>query len=254
MAEAATDTSTTKTETTTPEVTAVEQEAIANGWRPKEEFVEAPGKKWRSAEEFMDRKPLYDKLEEQSRKIKQLDLGLKSLADHNADVEKAAYQRALNELKTAKSAALNAGDLVAVEQIRDQIDDLKQNVPVAQPEAQSPQEYETWKKRNGWYQSDDDLTAYADGLGNKLKREGKDPATIMAAVEAKVREVFPNKFTNPNKATAPKMEEGSRKSTRSGEFELTDLEEQVFKHMNRADPKLITREKYIADIKIKRQA
>lgn len=249
MAEAAPEGS--KTEVVVPQHTEVETEAMEHGWRPKEEFQESPGKKWRSAEEFMDRKPLYDKLEEQSRKIKQLDQGLKVLADHNTGIEQAAYQRAVKDLKAQKSAALEKGDLIAVEQIRDQLDELKQNTPVVQP-AQSPAEFDSWKKRNGWYQEDEDLTAYADGLGNKMQKQGKSPSEIMAAVEAKVKEVFPDKFVNPNKATAPKMEEGGRKSTRSGGFELTEAEEHVFRVLNRADPKLITREKYVADIKLQR--
>lgn len=256
MAEAAADSSTTSTESVAaPQYTEVEQQAMEHGWRPKEEFQEQPGKKWRSAEEFMDRKPLYDKLEEQSRKIKQLDQGLKTLADHNAGIEKAAYQRALNELKSAKTQALEAGDLVQVEKIRDQIDELKQAPPAAVAGANPPQaqaEFESWQKRNGWYNTDEDLTAFADGLGNKLQKQGKTPAEIMATVEEKIKQVFPEKFTNPNKASAPKMEEGTRKSTRSGGFELTEAEEHVFKVLNRADPKLITREKYIADIKIQR--
>src|SRR5882672_5753697 len=141
MAEAAPDTNTPEVKV---EPTAIEQEAVTHGWRPKEEFVEAPGKKWRSAEEFMDRKPLYDKLEEQSRKIKQLDQGLKSLADHNAGIEKAAYQRALTDLNAQKKAALADGNLLAVEEIRDKIEDLKQAAPQPKQAQQEPAEYESW--------------------------------------------------------------------------------------------------------------
>ena len=40
----------------------VEIQAMEHGWKPKEQFDESSGKKWRSAEEFMDRKSLFDKI------------------------------------------------------------------------------------------------------------------------------------------------------------------------------------------------
>ena len=49
---------------TTPELTEVEKTAYEEGWRPKEEFS-GETERWVPAKEFMDRKPLFQKIDGQ---------------------------------------------------------------------------------------------------------------------------------------------------------------------------------------------
>lgn len=236
------------------ELNPVEQEAMQHGWRPKEEFdaVEAnAGKKWRTAEEFMDRKSLFDKIDAQHREIKDLKRGLNGLAEHNTKIEKAAYQRALQDLRAERKAALEEGDVLRAEELRDQMDEIKEKAATVVPQPavpEVPQELLNWRNENPWYEKDQVLTSFADGLGQRLMRSGRSPVEVLKEVERQVRENFPEKFRNPNKGNAPQMESGSRRTQKADTFRLTQEEERTMRTMIRAGAP-ITEADYIAQIK-----
>lgn len=237
-----------------PEYTEIEQEAMQHGWKPEAEFDSKTGKKWKSAEQFMELKPLYDKIDEQHKEVKNLKRGLEAFGKHYNKLEQAAYERAMNELKAQRTAALEEGDLVRAEAIRDEMDEKKQAAttrPVVEvPVEDRTAEMNSWKKANSWYEQDEDMTAYADGVGNKLLRSGKDPSEILAEVARKTRAAFPHKFRNPNKESAPKVESNSSGKSRGGSDTagLTAQELQIMESLIRSGAP-ITREGYINDLK-----
>ena len=66
----------------------VEVQARDNGWVPEENFKANPqneGKKWRTAEEFMDRKSLFDMIDDQHKELRRLRDGMTALQQHNQD-------------------------------------------------------------------------------------------------------------------------------------------------------------------------
>lgn len=237
-----------------PEVPPVEQEARAHGWKPKEEFEadeRNAGKKWRSAEDFMDRKSLFDKIEGQSSEIKTLKKGLQSFAQHYTNVEKAAFQRAYDTLKAERMQHLEEGNLVKAEQVRDQMDDLKEKiestVPPVPVEVTQPQEFVEWKDRNSWYQKDRAMTTFADDLGRRLHLEGYSPSEVLKEVEIRTKATFAEKFQNPNRSNAPQMVNPGRKAETRETFRLTEDETRIMNNMVRTG--IMTREQYIADLK-----
>lgn len=237
-----------------PEVNPIEEEARAHGWRPKEEFEaeeKNAGKKWRTAEDFMDRKSLFDKIDAVTADNRNLKKGIQTLAEHNAKIEEAAYKRALESLKAERKQALEDADLVRAEEIRDEIDEVKEKMAQAQaappvvPEV--PPALAEWKAQNPWYKKDEVMTVYADGIGTRLAQGGMPPELVLKEVERRVRENFPDRFRNPNKDVAPKVEVGGKRG--GGErFRLTEDEERAMNAMIRAGAP-ITREKYIEDLK-----
>jgi hypothetical protein len=238
-----------------PEYSEVEQEAMALGWKPESEFDGKPGKKFKSAEKFLEDKPLYDKIDEQHREIKKLKQGLDAFGKHYNKLEQAAYERAMKEMKADRLTALEEGDLVRAEQIRDEMDAKKAEATTrptidAVDPVERQQEMNSWRKSNDWYEKDEDMTAFADGLGNKLLRSGKDPSEILAEVARKTRAAFPHKFRNPNKESAPRVESGSGKKSSGGSDTagLTATEIQIMESLIRSGAP-ITREGYIKDLK-----
>jgi hypothetical protein len=235
----------------------IEEEARAHGWRPKEEFDADPkneGKKWRDADSFMDRKSFFDKIEAISHENKTLKKGMQALGQHYENVEKTAYAKALAELKAQRRQALEDGEHAKAEDIRDQMDEVKQAMQNVKPVVQvdgPPAEFVEWKERNPWYKTDDPMTRYADSLGRDLSAEGKDPATVLKEVEKKVREAFPEKFRNPRRDSAPEMVQGGRKADTTKGFRLTPDEERILNTMIKGGAP-ITREQYIADLKAQR--
>lgn len=239
----------------TPEPTPVELEARELGWKPKEEFEadeKNAGKKWRSAEDFMDRKSLFDKIETQSHEIKTLKKGLQSFAQHYTNVEKAAFQRAYDALKDQRREALKEGEIVRAEDLKEEMDDLKEKINSVAPPVQveeAPAEFVQWKQRNDWYQKDPKMTKFADDLGRKLHLDGLSPAEVLQEVEIRTKAAYAEKFQNPNRSAAPQMVNPGRKADTAGRdtFRLSDDEKRIMKNMVRTG--IMTEEQYIADLK-----
>lgn len=235
------------------ELSEVEQEASKYGWKPESEFVAKPGRKWKTAEQFMADKPLYDKIDEQHKYQKKLERQVDLLREHYEKVEKAAYERALNDLKAERKQALEEGDLIRAEEIRDEIEDRKRTAPKPEP-VQPEVDMDSWKSENTWYEQDEDMTAFADGLGNRLLKKGKSPQEILEVVAEKVRDAFPHKFEpkrNPNRDSAPRVESNSKKSggKTTSETGFMTAEEIRFMEGFLKSGAPITREEYIRDMK-----
>jgi hypothetical protein len=220
---------------TPPELSEVEQQAIELGWQPKEDFESDPkneGKKWRSAEDFMDRKPLFDKIDSQSRELKDVKRALQSLANQNRKIEEFAYNRALAELKAQKMQALEEGEHAVVMQIDDRINDLNAQLIQSTNVQQSPQPTEAfakWVENNDWYVKDKEMRNVADGIGLSLAREGVPPEELMRQVSEKIKKAFPDKFQRSRVPPNPEGS-GSRRGNGSGstaEALLTPSEQRI---------------------------
>ena len=66
----------------------------------------------------------------------------------------------------------------------------QQNVPKPDPKA------EAWFKKNTWFGSDDEMTALAYGLHEKLVKSGVDPRSdeYYEKIDSRMKEVFPDRF------------------------------------------------------------
>lgn len=241
---------TTEEKQETVEYTELEQQAMQHGWKPKDQFEEVEGKEWRTAKEFMDRKSLFDKIEAEKNERKRLERDVIRLAEHNAKIEKIAYEKALRELKQERAKALEDGDIKRAEELRDEMDEVKQKAAnVIVPQVNTvPDEFIRWQAENSWYQKDEVMTLYADGLGNRLRDQGVHPSDILREVEKNVRNKFPEKFRNPSKDTAPVVGQSGKKAAARDDFKLSAEDERLISNMIKAGAP-ITREKYIEQLK-----
>lgn len=141
---------------------------------------------------------------------------------HNALIESAKKQveTELNAAKRMYKDAYEAGDsdalLVAQEalnkaQIRaDRVGSLKPRAqvtetplqtdinPVQRPQQAPPRDTkaEAWRDANPWFGSDDEMTAFALGLHNKLVKDGLDPRSdeYYEKINSRMRSVFSDQF------------------------------------------------------------
>jgi hypothetical protein len=243
----------------------IEAQARDNGWVPKEDFEANPhneGKKWRTAEEFMDRKSLFDKIDDQHREIRKLQQGYNALQQHSQQIEQKTRERLLKELREEKALAVKEGDVVKIEEIRDRIEEVKEMpvVPVMTPQVDTAgvEKFNSWKNQNQWYDSNQEMRAFADAYGVAKHQEGKlTREEILVEVSKAVKMAFPQKFRNANKETAPPIEESTnRKSTSNRGVQLDEMQEKIWKDLSRAgvpslkDPsKKMTREEYIENLR-----
>lgn len=237
-----------------PQLAPIELEAMENGWKPEEDFKADPkneGKKWRSAEEFMDRKSLFDRIETGNHEVKQLKKTLQQLSQHHANVEKKAYEKALADLKAERKVAIQENDMARAEELRDEMDDLRDKISEVKPPVEiptgPPPELVEFKTRNSWYQRDDAMTRYADSVGQELFNQGLSPTKVLEGVEKKTREAFPEKFRNPNRESAPEMVPSGKRAGSTTGFRLSDDEEKIVK--NFVATGIMTRDQYVAELK-----
>jgi regulator of replication initiation timing len=240
-----------------PQHNEVELKAMEMGWRPKEEF-DGDEDDFIDAKEFIRRKPLFDKIEQQGRQLKNTIKALEGFKQHYTKVKEVEYERALKSLKAERKEALREGDPDRFEELDEQIQNVEKeaeqiraahDAPLVKEEVINPQ-WQSWASRNRWYESVGYMRAYADQVGNDLHKRGMEPAEVLKEVEKAVRKEFPQKFTNPNKANAPAVESsaaGSKREVASEKFELTDVERKVMNDLVRA--KVLTKEEYMNDLK-----
>lgn len=256
------------TETTTqPELSPIEQRAMEMGWRPKDEW-KGEEHDWISADAFVARKPLFEKIESQNRVLKttrqemnQLRETLDQFKQHHAKVRETEYQRALADLRKEKAEALREGEAERVVQLDEQIDLVKDQIAEAKADtisratvaASPPPELTQWIEENPWYTQDAEMKTFADIAGNAyIKNHGiTDPVEVLKHVNKQVKRAFPDKFTNPNRERPSAVEgtgnrRGSKASTsKVDDSELSDQEREVMNNFVKSG--LMTKEEYIAE-------
>lgn len=252
MTEAVNDNVTPDPEQEKIEVPAIELRARELGWRPKEDFG-GDEDNFVDAKEFVQRQPLFEKIEHQSRELKNVKKTLDALKGHYTKVQEVEYHRALATLQASKAEAISEADGQRTVQIENQIRKAEREFQQIQQDAKdpvenNPSEFVSWKAQNAWYEKDESMRIFADAVGSKLSREGMTPPEVLVAVSKKVKAEFPHKFVNPNKANAPDVgvSTGGR-SVSTEKYELTELERSVMNTLVRSGT--MTKEQYIADLK-----
>jgi hypothetical protein len=85
-------------ETQAPQYTEIEQQAIEQGWRPKDEYAGEPGK-WVSADIFVARAPLFEHISSQKKELSELRRALKEVVNTQGEIRKQEFANALAQLK-----------------------------------------------------------------------------------------------------------------------------------------------------------
>lgn len=247
------------------EYTATQQRAMEQGWRPKAEF-DGPEEEFIDAAEFIRRGELFGKIEQQRKDMAELRKTLKVVQEHYGKVKETEFNRALELLKRQKVEALKEGEPERVVEIETQIDSVKDQMAEQKANAQREAireepvidpRFTAWVEKNRWYAQDPELKEFADsvGIAHTKANPGIQPERVLKYVEERVRKVYPDKFSNPNRDKASAVEASggrqvtSKKSDKADDYELTPEEEKVFNTLKRSDPKFWTREKYVADLK-----
>lgn len=235
------------------EVSPVQQEAMAQGWVPKEEF-QGDEHKWVDAGEFLRRGELFKKIEQVSKTAKQAQQTLAEFKAHYARVKETEYQNALRALKSERRNAMAEGDFERVEAIEEKMEgvkteaaSIKEEVAVRPPEVHP--EVAAWVESNPWYNKDADMRAVADGIALQLNKEGITGLELLKSIDVKIRKIFPTKFTNPNRERPSAVEStGTKGTTRvKDDFQLSEQETRIMNGFIRDG--LMTKEQYIADLK-----
>ena len=246
------------------QVPEAEVEARKFGWVPQEEFKGDPDT-WRDADAFLKRgreingflRKDLDKLNNRNaaleNELKEMRDAMQEFSKFHADTAKREYERALRDLRDLKKEAIAEGDGDRVVQIEEAIDQLKAE---KLPEVKVPQEqpkidpvFVAWRDQNQWYGSDEDMTVFADGFAERLRKSnpklvGQD---FLAEVEKKVKATFEKKTVSnrerpsPVDSSTPSRGTGSKKSYADLPAEAKQACEKFVKQG------LLTKEQYVKE-------
>jgi hypothetical protein len=224
----------------------VEARARAQGWRPKEEY-RGPPERWTDAETFVKAAETYlpvavERNRALEQKVTNSEAELKALRGELGEVkqvltdfrdfaslgEKRAYERARKELEAQRNVAVDHADRQTFERVEAEIAELDKSVQRTKPaetattkpgatqaEARTvpgtPDPVITsWIAENTWYNADKELQAFANTHDSFLMqtKPGLTVAERLAAVKAKTRAEYPDKFEASPREAAPAVSGG----------------------------------------------
>jgi len=225
-----------------PQYTEVEQQALDEGWIPEERFDESSGKKFVSAEKYLENGSFFKKINEQKKEIDGLKKTVEQINAHNQKVAEAErkklakeYEGRIAQLEAQKIEALDEGDHAKVVQIDKELRDTDAP-PLVNEEFLVA--LNNFKKNNDWYEKDDEMQDYADmiGLGYNTKHPDASPEKIFEHVIKETKARFPSKFENPARSQPPSVEGDTPPKPASKTISVKDLtkdEKEVFANFDR---------------------
>lgn len=243
-------------EQSTPEVVdSYTQQAIEQGWKPKEEYQGDPDK-WKPAKEFVERGELFKKIDTMGKELKETRRALQMLKEHHNKVKEVEYSKAVNELKQLQKKHLEEGNSDGYLETTELLTDLKaeqkaREVVEAVTPAQPDPRFISWVEDNKWYNNNPEMRQYADsiGMGYASTHRNVSPEDVLIYVTKEVKERFKDKFINPNRAksTLVGSSNTSAGTSTKNDIELTDDERRVMNTFIRTG--VLTKEEYLSEIK-----
>ncbi len=206
-----------KSETPAYEPTPFDGLAKEMGWFPPDEYS-GDADKFRSAEDYI-------KYAAQNTKALKRDLkAVKDTADRLARTSATITERALEkqrvEIEARHKQAVEDGDYAAVRAAERDLRNVDEQARDTSPES-------TFAASNAWYGKDDEATAYAVSVSQRLANQGRSVEDQLAEAEKSVRKRFPELFDEepaPRKAAPGVNAPLSRaSSTRPREKTFADL-------------------------------
>lgn len=224
----------------TAEGVSVEELAKELGWTPKDDFKGNKDDYVDAATYIRRSKDITEAKNNQigslKKQLKDISAVVNELKTHNERVYRTEVRRLegeLNTLKAERRVAISDGDVDKVEEIEKKINELHTDANQAlndakgnnHPDPDSNTDWVEWKKSNGWYGEDDEMTQFADNFAKRY--EGVDFKRVLKIVRTEVERVFPEKFDKDdkpsNKAASNPVEPGTRKAATKTRFTKADL-------------------------------
>ena len=191
----------------------VEVQAKDMGWKPKEEYEGEEGK-WVEAKEFVERKPIYERIHKLEQNNKRLQQTVSEVSGHIQKAEKAAYGKAIKDLEAEKRYAVRSSDNEKVKDINNEIKDLRQKEKSAKPSV-DPTVVQFVKDNDSWW-GNDEMQDYAVSRHNRILAKGDvsmEESLNKALEDVKSRFPEHESFSNGSRSRPSSVESGRRSSS-----------------------------------------
>jgi hypothetical protein len=226
-----------------PQVNKFEEAAKAKGWKPKEEY-EGIQESWIGAEEFLKREPLFDRIKQSSKEVKELKKTIESMATYHKRAVEAEVAKRISDLKSQKKEAIQTGDVDKVEEIDKAIDEQKQIKADIPTKKEAPPEIVEWVGKNPWFDTDKEMADFAVAYNKTQIDKGMSLSEALDKTEKAVKKAFPDKFTkNKERQQAPPIVEGpTHEQGKGNKFTVTRLSAE----QKRVYDQMVTRHKILS--------
>ena len=194
-----------------------EQEARQEGWQPDKDGMADPSK-WVDAKTFVERgekisgilKSKVDRLEQRLNKAEQANQKFGEYHKKTIESERKTAEARIQQLEGLLAKAVDDGDGQTFTNINREIGNIKENMPLPPNESYSMDPIEAqWLTSNTWYNSDQNMRAYADGVSDIVASEGYQGQARLDEITRRTKETFPDKFGNPNRDKQDKTGSGA---------------------------------------------
>ncbi len=197
-----------------------EQEATVQGWKSDgkldaKAFVEKGEKIAGLQKKKADR--LVESNEELTRRIQSLESSNREFGESQRkqqDKLKKENARLLGELEAKRSEAITAGDGAEFTRIDREIDSVKEDLREPPPNGIDNLAAQ-WLADNQWYNTNENLRIYADGLAGVVSNEGYRDQAYYKDLTRRVKDQFPQEFENPNQEKSNAVEQGGQIDTQA---------------------------------------
>ncbi len=174
----------------------IEEIAKAQGWSDQ---YDGPDKI--DAAEFVRRKPLFDRIQNQNNSIKRLEKLVEGMAGTFKNATDAQYKKGIQDAEKRMADARGSFDVAAFEQAQADKQKLEQAqaAHVTAPTGE-PAEVTEFCERNPWFEKDPAMRTDAlDYRENYLRRNPNAPIKdVLAYVEKKIQRDYPEAFKKPD--------------------------------------------------------
>ena len=199
-----------------PEYTETEQIALDSGWKP--EGKDKDGNSL-SADEYMARKPLFNKIHNMKSELDEMKAALKSVQGDSKKMAQKFIEEKENllvQLKEKKEAALDTLDTDEVRRLDTEIEAVS---AAKKPEPEHTQQdwkdsYLSFLRDNEWYDTSPRLKAEADTIGDRFVKDNPNdtPDDLYRHVVKEIKDKFADKF-EAKKETSSKVTSSTRRAS-----------------------------------------
>lgn len=194
-----------------------EQEAQKGGWVPKEEW-KGEDEAWKPAQQFVEdgekTLPIFKarvekELGELKDELKEAKKANSEFGDFFRDFKARQDKETKdlrNQLQEKRDKAASEDDLAAYNAADKELRELD-----AQPTQTFPPETKQWLADNQWYETNEDMSIYADGVADRLVAQGYvgGSKAYWDELTTRVKTRFPDEFENKNRQRPASVEDTS---------------------------------------------
>ncbi|MHC4105519.1 MAG: hypothetical protein ACYSR9_11300 [Planctomycetota bacterium] len=203
-----------------PQMSAVEQKAYDQGWRPEDDF-KGPSENWKTPREYIQ-------AGEHMQQINALKSEFNERIENVNRYNTAQTEAKIKELKLQQRATIEEADTEAYDKKQVEIDALnEQQAPQAQAQAGDPPEITAWKAKNTWFndQSDERGGVAVSVWNNYLqKNPNATNEQALAHVDSRIQSIYPTTNENPRRDQPNVTESNTRRPSRKGRsLSMSDL-------------------------------